>query len=356
MKKILFYGETITHSLHGVSISNQLFLDDLSDRFDIDVIQECSDLSEHGKVGFLKITNYISSLYSVFRVARTKKVHFFYSTLSVSTQGALKSLIMLLCIKAASPKTKIIIHVHRGDLSIRSEQSVPLSFLFKCVFKLSYRVLLISKKLVSDYNKHQFLNCDHYMYVANSIDTIESDKVDGDSYSNRNAYLYLSNYIEEKGILDLLSVWSDLPCGFSLKCFGGETPNITISLLKRKYPIKSIVFSKSIKDIEKFTTIASSKALILPSWNEGVPLVILEAMSLGVPVIASNVGFIQEMVGNDYPFLFEPKNKEAIKDMIVKFNALPPLAQENFGSMLKERFVEHYSRENRVNDYLKAFC
>ncbi|WP_350551501.1 glycosyltransferase family 4 protein [Pseudoalteromonas sp. 120-MNA-CIBAN-0494] len=357
MKKILFYGETAKYATHGVSISNALFLRDLAEYFDIKVIEEYSVLSKHGKLGFFKIYNYIKALYTVFCVVRASRFDFFYCVLSLSLQGGVKSLLMLLCVKAFSRKTKIIIHVHRGDLSSKVEESRILAFLFKLSIKLSYKIILISDAQTKMYNKQHFLEASSYVYVANTID---NRKFERESFvqkitKDRSYYLYLSNYIKEKGIYDLLSVWDSLPNSLHLKCFGGETPNVSIQKLQDDFPLRNVNYSQSIFDIRKFEVISLSKALILPSWNEGAPLVILEAMSLGIPIIASDVGFIREMLGEDYPFLFEARNITMLKMTILKFETLSEQEIQNIGSLLRARFNQEYTRERRVSDYLEVF-
>jgi glycosyltransferase involved in cell wall biosynthesis len=57
--------------------------------------------------------------------------------------------------------------------------------------------------------------------------------------------------------------------------------------------------------------------LVLPSWNEGFGLPALEAMAIGVPVVASNRGALPEVVGGAGVF-FDPSRPEALADALDK--------------------------------------
>ena len=91
---------------------------------------------------------------------------------------------------------------------------------------------------------------------------------------------------------------------------------------------------------------------VQPSLSEGLPVALLEAMSAGVPVIATDVGGVAEIVGKDtYGLLVRPGSSEEL------FSALVRIA-ENTGAfktvsvaskkMVQERFsldamARHYA-------------
>lgn len=73
--------------------------------------------------------------------------------------------------------------------------------------------------------------------------------------------------------------------------------------------------------------LAHCDALLMPSLHEGLPYTLLEAMSLGRPIIASRVGGLAEVLQDDRTaILFEPADVNDILDAIIKVVRHPALA------------------------------
>lgn len=74
------------------------------------------------------------------------------------------------------------------------------------------------------------------------------------------------------------------------------------------------------------TSIAAADVLVLPSFMEGLPVVLMEAMALGVPVIATRVAGIPELVRDEVSgLLFDPADWEALADAVAQLAADPAL-------------------------------
>src|SRR5690606_121092 len=87
--------------------------------------------------------------------------------------------------------------------------------------------------------------------------------------------------------------------------------------------------------------------LILPSYNEGLPISILEAMSYGKAIIATTVGGIPEIVSdNENGFLFTPGDKETLAFLIKKFTTDPELIKRLGDVSLKK--VQPYLIDNVI--------
>lgn len=78
-------------------------------------------------------------------------------------------------------------------------------------------------------------------------------------------------------------------------------------------------------DAERF--LAKADAYVSTSFREGLPLSVLEAMAAGLPVIATNVGGIPDIV-RDNGILIESNNQEQLKNAMVLLAENPVLARE----------------------------
>jgi glycosyltransferase involved in cell wall biosynthesis len=85
---------------------------------------------------------------------------------------------------------------------------------------------------------------------------------------------------------------------------------------------------------------------LLPSRREGLPRVILEAFSFGIPVIASNVGGVSEVVVENYNgFLFQSENVDEFLKKIGIFIQNPKLVleiSENCIKTVEEKFLSKH--------------
>lgn len=87
---------------------------------------------------------------------------------------------------------------------------------------------------------------------------------------------------------------------------------------------RQVRFTGYIGDAELAELLNSADALVFPSFWEGFGLPAVEAMSCGVPVLASRRGSLPEVVG-DAGLLFDPDDPSAIADCILRFTADPGL-------------------------------
>lgn len=72
--------------------------------------------------------------------------------------------------------------------------------------------------------------------------------------------------------------------------------------------------------------LAAGRVLVLPSLAESMPYVILEAGAAGIPIIASDVGGLPEILGADSPCLVQPGDAEGLADAIEDALSDPAIA------------------------------
>lgn len=95
--------------------------------------------------------------------------------------------------------------------------------------------------------------------------------------------------------------------------------------------------------------------LILPSYQEAFPMVILEAASSGVPVIASNVGGVSEFISEGKSgFMIPPKNSDKLAEKIDYVLKNPDIVKEcvkNARKLVEEKFTAKINSDKFLTLY-----
>jgi glycosyltransferase involved in cell wall biosynthesis len=103
-------------------------------------------------------------------------------------------------------------------------------------------------------------------------------------------------------------------------------------------------------NVAKF--LSSADVFILPSRSEGLPIALLEAMSAGLPVVATKLEGVGEVVLDGVHGLFAPvDDPEALAEVILKLLRDPEL-RDRMGAAAKQRVNECYSLDRMGKQYL----
>jgi glycosyltransferase involved in cell wall biosynthesis len=98
----------------------------------------------------------------------------------------------------------------------------------------------------------------------------------------------------------------------------------------------------------------AADAICLTSHTEGQPLVVLEAMSLGRPVVATRVGGLTELVSDEETGLLVPDGDLDAFASALRALADDPALQQRLGDAGKERHAALFSADRMADDYAGA--
>jgi glycosyltransferase involved in cell wall biosynthesis len=93
---------------------------------------------------------------------------------------------------------------------------------------------------------------------------------------------------------------------------------------------------------------------VLNSTREGLPLCLLEAMSFGIPVVATDVGGVGELLADDAGLLVPSRAPTLVARALLLLATNPELAAE-LGRNGNARILERYSIDNMVDRYVELY-
>ncbi|MEQ9568542.1 MAG: glycosyltransferase family 4 protein, partial [Pseudomonadales bacterium] len=159
----------------------------------------------------------------------------------------------------------------------------------------------------------------------------------------------LGRLVKEKDYDYLLVAFAKLgqkyPGRFQLQVIGGGPLHDDLQLQARKLQI-DVDFSGSMAYAEAQTVLAEADIFVTASIFEGFGLSVAEAMLAGVPVVATNVGGIRDIVRPQFAEIVAPRQPEALAEAVSRVAALSETEREQRVKAAREFVEQHFSVES----------
>lgn len=180
-----------------------------------------------------------------------------------------------------------------------------------------------------------------WLHIAEQLDTNKTIK-----------FVFLGRYERRKGIEELSAVLKELieedNYQFEFEFIGPIPEN-------KRLKSSNIRYHGLIREQSKIQSILQkSDALVCPSYSEGMPTVILEAMARGCAIIATDVGAVSEIVNEDNGWIIKPGDsialKKAIQQAIGIDDELSTMKRVSF-----DRVKNQYTWTTIIDKYINFF-
>lgn len=214
---------------------------------------------------------------------------------------------------------KVIMHMHCADFASYYDSSKHKNRILSTINACD-KFLVLSRQW-RDYFEGIGVRKEIVFILNNTITPPRFDNVNVHNADDKIRLLYLGIIGPRKGVYDLIKVIGDNKEYYRqhlMLHIGGNGETDEIESLIEGYDVGDfVIFEGFVKGEKKIKDLNWADIFILPSYNEGLPIAILEAMSYGMPIISTNVGGIPEVVKTDVNGkLIDPGDLRAIKDSI----------------------------------------
>lgn len=351
---------------HGVSIFTQMLLKskmkEMYNVFHLDT-SDVRDSVGMEKLDYVNLKLGIRNVIKLAFIICKRRPHIVYLPISQNRLAYLRDALFIFVSRLFS--RKIIVHLHGSFFRLFYENSgwfmrsiiaVSLYYL-DCAIVLGNSLRSLFKGLVPDHKVE---------VVPNGIDDIVSDHrwAENKKKDTEIQVTYLSTLRKNKGIFDfiqaipyILAVYPDVQFKVAGTWFLSKEAIEMESLLSSNPEIrKKVDFLGLVTGNAKTDLLLNTSIFVFtPNTPEGQPLVLLEALAAGLPIITTNQGCISEtVIDGENGLIVEAQNPRAIAEAIVYLIRNPDV-RSHMRRANRERYKSFYTQDRCVERLMAVF-
>jgi glycosyltransferase involved in cell wall biosynthesis len=243
-----------------------------------------------------------------------------------------------------------VVHTVHGVPFAEDRNALLNQFVLRCeraAARRTDRIVTNADAIAEAYLDRKIGHTDQYTTVYSGIDidrfrnASPADDIDGSSVR----ILMVSRLANGKGFKDLFDALEQIEEEVSVYLVGDGPlfEELEKTIEGRDLPVSMLGYRSDVASV-----MAACDIFVLPSYREGTPRVITEAMASGLPVVSTEIAGIPEQVADGKNgFLIQPGDIEALADRLTKLVESTEL-REGFGMLSQER-IEKFSVETMLS-------
>ena len=242
----------------------------------------------------------------------------------------------------------------------------PIGSLFDIIMtRISDKIICPSPSLVGEIRSYCLTNEQKIHMIPNGFDTKTFDGIDSSDNSFLNRYniengnylLYMGRLTCLKGVEHLINAFLNIKKRhIDLKLIIAGSGDLESRLRNMARGDNDIIFTGFVRSLKvKKLLYENCLAVVVPSLQEALPMVVLEAMICKIPVIASNIGGMHLMIKHGKNgFLIKPKDTESLEKYIKILYENPNL-RKSMGSFSRDLLEKEFTVDEMVSKTLKVY-
>jgi glycosyltransferase involved in cell wall biosynthesis len=167
--------------------------------------------------------------------------------------------------------------------------------------------------------------------------------------------LFVGRMVKSKGVPSMLEAWEKLSA-VPLHIVGDGPCKEQIESAQQAGKLSSVTYRGRLPRAETLAVMKKARFLVFPSeWYEGFPVTIAEAFACGVPVVASRLGAMEEIIADGVTGLhFEAGNVEDLRRK-VEWAWEHPIEMQEMGRRARREFERKYMAEQNIRMLEEAY-
>ena len=252
---------------------------------------------------------------------------------------------------------KIIVNPHglepyQGITTKEKWMGLPFRMVFNRIFKRADKVVSLGGKLTNILSN--IVTDSKIAILPNAVNLPPgiSDK----NFKQKLKVLFVGRFAHNKGIDILMNAISILNSKSTVKydyILAGKGPLFTKYSQENKY--ENVRYLGFVSDADLVNLYADCHLFVLPTLYEGMPTVVLEAMSYGMTTIVSDVGATAELIDENTGYLIEKKNSEALVFALEKYFHSDEILKKELGQNSIQKVRERFTWQQVAKAHVQLF-